>query len=112
VGGIGLEVAKLFAKEGAEVIVVDIKENVIEIPSQLEPPKEHLQKHSAYKCDISKIENVKELFQNIKEKYPKQKGPNVVVNCVIFIYFNNVNNFQKNISFFFKTIFTGWSFSG
>ena len=79
--GIGLEVAKLFAKEGAIVIAVDLSENVYITPSQLETRSDRSITHSAYTCDVSKSENVKELFVKIKQDYPKQKGPNVVVNC-------------------------------
>jgi NAD(P)-dependent dehydrogenase (short-subunit alcohol dehydrogenase family) len=84
--GIGLEVVKLFAKEGATIIAVDLDEKVKAIPSQLESPKDHSHKHSAHKIDVSKSDQVKELFQNIKQDYPKQQC-NVIVNCVIFIHY-------------------------
>ena len=85
--GIGLEVAKLFAKEGATVIAVDLSENVFNTLHQLECPRDQTLKHSAYTCDVSKSDSVKELFQKIKQDYPKHKGPSVVVNCVIIFYF-------------------------
>jgi sorbitol-6-phosphate 2-dehydrogenase len=85
--GIGLEVCLNFAKEGATVIAVDLSENVFNTLPKLESPRDHTLKHSAYTCDVSKSDSVKELFQKIKHDYPKHKGPSIVVNCVIIIYF-------------------------
>ena len=79
--GIGLEVAKFFSKEGAVIIAVDLAESVNNTLSQLEAPKDKSFNHAAYTCDVSNNENVKDLFKRIKEDFPKQKGPNVVVNC-------------------------------
>lgn len=58
-----------------------MSDNVFNTLSQLEAPKDRSLKHSSYTCDVSKSEKVKELFQKIKQDYPKQKGPNVIVNC-------------------------------
>lgn len=79
--GIGLEVSKLFAREGAVIVAVDLTENVHNVLAELEVTKDKSTKHSAYMCDVSNSENVKELFKKIKTDYPKQKSPNVVVNC-------------------------------
>lgn len=82
-GGIGLEVSKLFAQQGASVIMVDLNEKVKNIVNGLHKSNDAL--HSAFVCDVSKSDQVNELFNNIKQQYPTLKSPNIVVNCAGFL---------------------------
>lgn len=76
--GIGLDVAKLFSKQGATIIMVDNSKKVTDLVSNLDKSNEQI--HTALTCDISKSDQVNELFQNIKQNYPTFKAPNVIVN--------------------------------
>lgn len=79
--GIGLAVAKLFAEQGALVVMLDLNPIVKEKVNELaKVNNEHSYTHSAYLCDVSKSDQVKSVFQSVKETYPAIKAPNVVVN--------------------------------
>ena len=77
--GIGLSIAKLYAEQNATVILVDIQETVTSIVNELK--KDQSQEHSAFVCDVSVNDQIQSLFRQIKEKYPTQKVPNVIVNA-------------------------------
>ena len=68
-GGIGFETARMFAKAGADVTIVDLNE------TQLNTAKEELEKTNAkilaLKCDVSKEDQVKEVVDKIVEKFGK-----------------------------------------
>lgn len=82
--GIGNEIAKSFARHEATVIMIDIQPTVYQSVNDLDKSKG--QNHSAFTCDVSSSEQVTKLFTDIKERYPEQKVPNVIVNCAgIFI---------------------------
>lgn len=78
-GGIGLEVAKSFAKEGACVILVDINELVHERATALNNEHPHQLKHSSFVCDVSSEEQVESTFEAIHRVYT-EKTPDVIVN--------------------------------
>ena len=77
--GVGLEICKEFAKEGATLILVDIQDTVKDVLKEVS--KEHKQEmeHMAHKCDITKRDEVKRIFKEIKDKY--KRPANVIVNC-------------------------------
>ena len=68
-GGIGFETARMFAKAGADVTIVDLNE------TQLNTAKEELEKTNAkilaLKCDVSKEDQVKEVVNKTVEKFGK-----------------------------------------
>lgn len=66
-GGIGLVAAKIFAKEGATVLILELDKEKAEAAA-----KEIVEaggKAEAYPLDISSEDQVKDTFQKIKEKY-------------------------------------------
>ena len=88
--GIGFAVAKLFAENDSEVIMVDINEEVNNLVSELKKPNDPKKFHSAFKCDVSKVDQIHSLFKSIKEKYPNFKVANVIVNSAGI---GNMNSF-------------------
>lgn len=73
-GGIGRETARLFADQGAKLVLVDVDQRVIEkIASELE-----IDDYLALSADVSSEEQVKNFVQLTKEKYGK-----------IDVFFNN-----------------------
>ena len=76
--GIGYSIAQTFAKQGANLVLVDLAKNINDIGQSIE--KDNKIKVYSHSCDISDSAQVKTLFEKIKETYPEQKVPNVVVN--------------------------------
>lgn len=73
-GGIGREAARLFADQGAKLVLVDVDQKVIEkVASELE-----LDDYLALSADVSNEEQVKNFVHLTKEKYGK-----------IDVFFNN-----------------------
>ena len=68
-GGIGFETARMFAKAGADVTIIDLNDN------QLNSAKAELEKTNskilALKCDVSKEDQVKDMVDKIVEKFGK-----------------------------------------
>ena len=79
--GIGLETAKLFAKEGAIVVAVDLQASIRHKIHDYDQPKDGLTKHSAFVCDVSNRKHVDELFVLMRTQYPQHRVPTIVVNC-------------------------------
>ena len=73
--GIGFQIAKAFANEGATLCIVDVSKNLDSALKQLPDDNNHL----AYNCDVSNSNDVKNLFDNIKKQYANA-CPTVVVN--------------------------------
>lgn len=106
--GIGEEIAKTFAKEGACVIGVDIDAKVNDVVKTFDTTQG--QKHSSFICDVSKSDQVNQLYANIREAYCEQKVPNVIVNnagvSIICMYENlSEKLFDKIISVNLKGTF-------
>jgi NAD(P)-dependent dehydrogenase (short-subunit alcohol dehydrogenase family) len=78
--GIGLQTAKTFSKEGAIVILSDLVDNLDEVIQDLESENKEPRGHSYFRCDVSKSDQVKDLFTKIQQRYPKFGVPNVIVN--------------------------------
>lgn len=79
--GIGLEVAKKFALNGASLALVDMNSNVNDVASEIS--KLNLNDKievSSHVCDVSDSKQVNDLFSNLKSKHPIHKVPSVVVN--------------------------------
>lgn len=85
--GIGLETAKLFAKNDAVVILADLNESINNVVNELQKPSNSSLEHSSFKCDVSSLDQVNQLFKFIADKYPAQKVPNIIVNSAgIYTY--------------------------
>ena len=79
--GIGLAVAKLFAANGASVALVDFSKTVENVSKQLETDaKTNNVKISAHICDVSKSDEVNQLFNDVNKAHSGFKSPNVIVN--------------------------------
>ncbi len=79
--GIGLAVAKSFIANGASVALVDFSKNVENVSKQLETnAKTNNVKISAHICDVSKSDQVNQLFNDIIKAHAAFKSPNVIVN--------------------------------
>lgn len=74
--GIGLATAKLFAQNGASVILVDIAKNVHQVAEEMHQLYPQVNTYS-YICDVTNLEKVETLFQDFKKN-----GfiPNIIVN--------------------------------
>ncbi len=67
-GGMGISIAIAFAKQGADVIIADVREDGIK--SSLDIIKKETGKDVNYiVCDLSDIENTKSLFSNAENKF-------------------------------------------
>jgi NAD(P)-dependent dehydrogenase (short-subunit alcohol dehydrogenase family) len=75
--GIGFQIAKLFANEGANLCLVDIQKDLPKVLSQINHQEAQ---HSTHFCDVSNSSEVNNLFASIKEQYPSHKVPTIVVN--------------------------------
>lgn len=75
--GIGFQIAKLFANEGAHLCLVDIQKDLPKVLSQISHQEAQ---HSTHFCDVSNSNEVNNLFSSIKQQYPKHKVPSIVVN--------------------------------
>lgn len=73
--GIGFQIAKAFANEGASLCIVDVNKNIDSVLKQLPDTSAH----TAFKCDVSNSNDVKNLFDNIKKQYANII-PTVIVN--------------------------------
>lgn len=60
--GIGKAVCELFAREGASVIGIGLKETCNSIKDL---PNNGLMPHSYYNCDVSNESNVKSVFEQV-----------------------------------------------
>ena len=77
--GIGASIARIFAKNGANLVLVDIDPSVVDIASQIEA--EYKIKAVSHKCDVSNSEEVNNLFSEIRsDLFPEMCVPNVLVN--------------------------------
>src|SRR3954466_7222052 len=79
--GIGRACAKIFSDLNANVIIT-YKSNLTEAQQTLSLLKDK-QNHSAYQLDVSKLEDIKRLFDQVIEKY--QKLDVLVNNAGVFI---------------------------
>jgi len=77
--GIGFQVAKKFAQQGATICMVDMQKDITAVLSELSQSDRHLN-HSSYICDVSQSTDVNTLFKEIKAKYPEHKVPSIIVN--------------------------------
>lgn len=84
--GIGATIAQKFAQNGASIILVDVSKKVNDQCKKLRESLDleneansHI-KLSAHLCDVSNSLQVNALFKEIRERYPEQKVPNVLVN--------------------------------
>jgi 17beta-estradiol 17-dehydrogenase/3alpha(17beta)-hydroxysteroid dehydrogenase (NAD+) len=74
--GIGFQIAKALANEGATLCIVDVSKN---LDSALKQLPDNNNRHLAYSCDVSNANDVKSLFDNIKQQYANV-CPTVIVN--------------------------------
>ena len=75
--GIGFQIARIFAKEGAAVCLVDISNDVNSALKQL-PIHTSKHQHSSHICDISNTDQVHSLFKTVKDQY--KDTPTIIVN--------------------------------
>ncbi|EAH0684916.1 D-threitol dehydrogenase [Listeria monocytogenes] len=64
--GIGKAMAELFSEKGAYVVLLDIKEDVKDVASKINPSRT-----LALQVDITKKENIEKVVAEIKKVYPK-----------------------------------------
>jgi 17beta-estradiol 17-dehydrogenase/3alpha(17beta)-hydroxysteroid dehydrogenase (NAD+) len=77
--GIGLSTARLFARQGADLILCDRSPKISELANELRSEHSEL-KVTGHVCDITKSDQVATLFKDIHSLNLKQKTPNVIVN--------------------------------
>jgi 17beta-estradiol 17-dehydrogenase/3alpha(17beta)-hydroxysteroid dehydrogenase (NAD+) len=77
--GIGKSIAKLFAKNGANLVLVDASSEVMEIGQQIEAENKRIKAHCA-QVDVTDSEQIGKLFHDIRLAFPDARVPNVVVN--------------------------------
>ena len=70
-GGIGGTIAETFAKEGAKIAILDVNREAGE-------KKARELNGTYFNCDMQKVENIKEIFEQIVQHYG---GIDVLVNC-------------------------------
>jgi 17beta-estradiol 17-dehydrogenase/3alpha(17beta)-hydroxysteroid dehydrogenase (NAD+) len=75
--GIGFQIAKALASEGASLCVVDVNKNIEKTLKQI---SNNNNQHSAYTCDVSSVNDVNKLFETIKQQYSSHKVPSIIVN--------------------------------
>ena len=79
--GIGLKTARVFAQNGATLVLADIKNNFEGVLKEIESvSKIDSKDHLTQTCDVRSSNDVNKLFQTIKEKYPQHLSPSIVVN--------------------------------
>jgi 17beta-estradiol 17-dehydrogenase/3alpha(17beta)-hydroxysteroid dehydrogenase (NAD+) len=77
--GIGKSIATLFAKNGANLVLVDASPKIIDIGRQIESENTNIKTHCA-QVDVTNSEQIGKLFQDIRAAFPEARIPNVVVN--------------------------------
>lgn len=77
--GIGLACARIFSREGADLVLVDISEKVFDVASELSDQYTGLN-ITGHICDVTNSGNVNRLMEEIKEKHKNYAAPNVLVN--------------------------------
>jgi len=76
-GGIGIEVVNIFLEQRANVVIVDvIEDNLRKVV--LEKKKEHNNEIMGLLCDVSKLQQIKETVEKIRDKFGKI---DILVNC-------------------------------
>jgi NAD(P)-dependent dehydrogenase (short-subunit alcohol dehydrogenase family) len=77
-GGIGLAIAKKFAKEGATIAMIDVHTQAPQALKELQNISEN--KHSYQRCDVSNKVDVQRLFNELKKYNPSLCIPDIIVN--------------------------------
>ncbi len=72
-GGIGFSIARGLIKEGCKTVLIDIDRNKMEKVSKILKDKADIEI-----CDVTKRDNVKQLFKKIEDRYKKT---HILVNC-------------------------------
>jgi 17beta-estradiol 17-dehydrogenase/3alpha(17beta)-hydroxysteroid dehydrogenase (NAD+) len=78
--GIGNSIARLFAMNGANIVLVDMVPSVQEASKLIQQESNSQIKTLSFQCDVSNSTQVNQLFEKIRTAFPDQKVPNVVVN--------------------------------
>jgi 3-oxoacyl-[acyl-carrier protein] reductase len=92
--GIGAATAELFAKNGADLALVDISSKVIDFAQKLQT--EIADQHQlgtrirGYICDVTVSEQIEEVFNRIAQDFANHQCPNVVVNCAGIVKFKSI----------------------
>jgi NAD(P)-dependent dehydrogenase (short-subunit alcohol dehydrogenase family) len=74
--GIGYQAAKIFAQQGATLVLADVKNNFGNLLNEIKGETKHLTQI----CDVSSSKDVNNMFQKIKETYPQHLVPSIVLN--------------------------------
>jgi 17beta-estradiol 17-dehydrogenase/3alpha(17beta)-hydroxysteroid dehydrogenase (NAD+) len=78
--GLGKACARLFAKNGANLVLIDTSPRVVDIARQIEAESSGKVKAYAAQCDVGDSEQIGKLFHDIRAAFPDARAPNVVVN--------------------------------
>ncbi len=76
--GIGLAIAKLFAKNGAHVALADMSPSLSSVASDISKLSKN--KVTAHTCDVSNSDQVNSLFNELEQQHPDYKFPRIIVN--------------------------------
>jgi NAD(P)-dependent dehydrogenase (short-subunit alcohol dehydrogenase family) len=79
IGAIGFEIAKKFAKEGASIALVDLHSHAKQAIKELDLISGS-QIHSYHKCDVSKKQEILNVFESIRDFHSANYLPKVLVN--------------------------------
>jgi NAD(P)-dependent dehydrogenase (short-subunit alcohol dehydrogenase family) len=87
--GIGLATARLFARHGADLVICDRNIQVTDLAKELQSQHSHL-KISGHVCDVTKSDQVEQLFKAIQKSDLKQKTPNVIISSAGILGMNRL----------------------
>ena len=93
--GIGLSSARLFARNGADLALVDISENVSNLAKEIQDYVGSKVKITSHILDVTSKPQVDSLFKKIKESHTSHQAPNVILNSAGIARVNSLINISE-----------------